>query len=358
MFRWVLVICFCMLAAFGFSQEERTVTIEAHVPAGLGKVYLTGSIPQLGPWKPAAVLMEGTGQVRTYTFQTKEKEIFFVFTLGTWTRKSLGADGKEMPAQAVPTGTIAKAVVDVPAFMQPTKSQLAEEGVTFVERTCESLLGTRKFAVFVPQHSKETKKPIILFLHGSGERGEDNVAQTTQGIRLLISQDTENFPAIVVCPQCPDNMRWSDEKCRSYAMASLEAASKEFGGDPDRTYLTGLSLGGNGTWLLAGDFPTKWAAIAPCCGFVHPFWWPLDSKKQDPYTPLARKIAHIPTWVFHGAVDSVVPVLESRVMVGALIGLHATPKYSEYPGVDHGSWINAYAEKTLLSWFLSHKLSH
>jgi predicted peptidase len=130
---------------------------------------------------------------------------------------------------------------------------------------------------------------------------------------------------------------------------------KEFGGDADRVYLTGLSMGGYGTWYLAGQFPERFAAIAPVCGGVRgPAAFPqlTMSRASDPYAEIARKVARLPIWIFHGEKDASVPVEESRRMHAALRALGADVRYSEYPGVGHDSWNNAYTEPGFLPWLL------
>ncbi len=230
----------------------------------------------------------------------------------------------------------------------------------FAERTVTTSSGTFAFRVFVPVHRDPHKKsPVILFLHGAGERGSDNRAQTTVGIPLLIAQDPE-FPAVVVCPQCKgDNAWWTEPAMEDLALKALDQSIQEFNCDPRRVYLTGLSMGGYGTWDLAQKYPDRWAAIAPCCGgLIVP--WLRTTPLANPYTAVAKKVVDIPTWVFHGEMDSVIPVSESRQMVGLLYMVRAgrkSPdlKYTEYPGVGHDSWNKAYKEPGLLTWLFAQK---
>lgn len=233
--------------------------------------------------------------------------------------------------------------------------------VPFVARTVTTSTGTYGFEVFVPVHwDKKKKWPIILFLHGSGERGTDNQAQTKNGIRLLIAQDLDKFPAVVVCPQSKDDVTWNDDGMQEMALKALDQSVAEFNGDTKREYLTGLSLGGYGTWDLAQKYPDRWAAIAPCCGGII-FPWdkpapPADGQPTDPYYAAALKVQHIPAWVFHGQADGTVPVSELRQMFATLFAMKADVRYNEYPGVGHNSWDYAYKEPGLTAWFLSHKL--
>jgi predicted peptidase len=149
-------------------------------------------------------------------------------------------------------------------------------------------------------------------------------------------------------------MWWADSMA-DVAMAALEQARKEFHGDSTRLYLTGLSMGGYGTWYLAGKYPGKFAAIAPICGGI---LMPDKARAQSPddnlpYTEAAKKIGKKPVWIFHGGDDPVVPVTESRRMNEAMKALGGEVHYTKYPGVGHNSWEKAYAEADFISWMLS-----
>jgi predicted peptidase len=214
-----------------------------------------------------------------------------------------------------------------------------------------------KYQVFVPSDWTSSKKwPVILFLHGAGERGDDGLKQTEVGIGRAIRLDRSRFPAIVVMPQCRKDVWWVDSAMENVAMAALAQAQKEFHGDAQRTYLTGLSMGGYGTWHLAGKYPGRFAALAVICGGILE---PDLARKQDPkdmtpYIDAAKKVgSHTPVWIFHGGDDPTVPVTESRRMNDALKALGAEVRYTEYPGVGHNSWDQAYAEAELFSWMFS-----
>ena len=246
------------------------------------------------------------------------------------------------------------AVIALSMTAVPAEARKTQTG--FLDRTI-TVAGTEyKFQVFVPDTwTKKQKWPVILFLHGAGERGDDGLVQTQVGIGRAIRMDRSRFPAVVVMPQCRKNVWWSDSMA-DVAMKSLEAATKEFHGDAQRTYLTGLSMGGYGTWYLAGKYPGKFAAIAPICGgiLVPDMARAQSPDDSAPYTEAAKKIGgKTPVWIFHGGDDPVVPVTESRRMNDAMKALGGEEHYTEYPGVGHNSWDNAYAEAELLSWMLS-----
>lgn len=230
----------------------------------------------------------------------------------------------------------------------------------FLDRTL-SFQGTEyKYQVFLPDTWTPKKAwPIVLFLHGAGERGDDGLLQTDVGIGTAIRNDRARIPAVVVLPQCRKNIWWTESPMDDFAMATLEAATKEFNGDRKRTYLTGLSMGGYGSWHLAEKYPGRFAALIVICGGI---FLPPEARKQpaedtEPYTDAAKKIGKVPVWIFHGADDDVVPVTESRRMYAAMKALGGEVHYTEYPGVKHVSWDKAYDEPKLFPWFFSKSLA-
>lgn len=240
----------------------------------------------------------------------------------------------------------------------PSYAKKPETG--FLDRTIAVAGSTYKYQVFVPDNWSSKKVwPIILFLHGAGERGDDGLLQTQVGIGRAIRLNRDRFPAIVVIPQCRKEIWWAQSPMDDLAIKSLEAASKEFHGDTRRTYLTGLSMGGYGTWHLAGKYPGRFAAIVPICGGI---LMPEISRQQSsddakPYTDAANKIGtKTPVWIFHGGTDEVVPTAESQRMAAALKALGGEVHYTEYPGVGHNSWDQAYAESELLTWLFAKSL--
>src|ERR1700704_1194007 len=224
-----------------------------------------------------------------------------------------------------------------------------------------------RYQVFVPaDFSKKKSWPVILFLHGAGERGDDGLIQTDVGIGHAIRLNNSRFPFIVVMPQCRKEKVWSEPDMEAQALAALDASIKEFHGDRNRIYLSGLSMGGYGTWEIAATHPGRFAALVPICAGVRgPKDWPQlnvvvasDTKIADPYAEVARRVASTPIWMFHGDADPAVPVTEARHMAEALKAANAKFKYSEYPGVGHNSWDQAYAEPELVPWLLEQSLKH
>ena len=203
--------------------------------------------------------------------------------------------------------------------------------------------GDAKYVVFVPHgYTGEKPMPLILFLHGAGERGDDGMKPVMQGIGSAIKfKNTEKtFPFFVIFPQSQKaNWKAGGRRRCQRAIAILDEVEKNYKTDKKRAYLTGLSMGGFGTWSLAAAYPDKWAAIAPICGSG-------DLKS-------AEKIKHIPTWAFCGDQDKAF-VTANREMFKALKAAGGEPRYSEYPFVGHNSWDSAYVTPELYTWFLKH----
>lgn len=237
-----------------------------------------------------------------------------------------------------------------------------QDDEAFQSRSIKIGAAEYRYRVFVPKGwSKNKKWPVMLFLHGAGERGEDDTAQTKVGIGPAILRQQDSFPFIVVLPQCPRNRWWTDPEMQTMALKALEQTATEFRGDRKRTYLTGLSMGGYGSWVMAAANREKFAAIGVVCGGVRPppgLKLPEGARpaenEPDPYGAVAAKIGKTPVWVFHGGADPVVPVTESRRIAEALKAKSSKVRYNEYEGIGHNSWDKAYAEPELFPWFLSH----
>lgn len=224
-----------------------------------------------------------------------------------------------------------------------------------------------RYRVFVPPGwSKSVQWPVILSLHGAGGYGSDGTRQTDEGLAPAVRRHPERFPAVIVFPQSPANGTpgWQ-EIGGKIALAALDKTMEEFNGDKSRVTLTGLSIGGNGAWYLAYHYPQRFAGLLVICGFVaermgsmYPILYPsLVPGSKDPSAAVAQRIAHIPTWIFHGAADRTVPVEHSRRMVNALRAAHAVVKYTELPGVDHNAWDAAYERPDVAEWLLQQQLA-
>ena len=189
---------------------------------------------------------------------------------------------------------------------------------------------------------KETTYPLVIFLHGAGERGKDNKAQLVHGVREFASPERmKKYPCFLIAPQCSEKQAWNQEEMSKLVLDLIEQACKDLSIDKKRVYLTGLSMGGYGTWKLLADKPDLFAAGLPICGGG-------DVKKADVLTK-------IPLWVFHGDKDGAVKVERSREMVAAIKKAGGKPKYTEYAGVGHDSWSQTYADEKVLDWLFAQK---
>ena len=249
----------------------------------------------------------------------------------------------------------------------PVSAFARKQETGFLDRAITVSGETYRYQVFVPYNWDRHKKwPVILFLHGAGERGEDGLLQTDVGLAHAIREHAGNFPFVVVMPQCPKGKLWTEPEMETQAFAALDRSMKEFDGDSERIYLTGISMGGYGTWDLAAKYPHRFAAYVPICGGIYgpPNFKQIevslakDAQVADPYAETARRVGNTPVWIFHGDADDSVPVDESRKMYAALQAAGANARYTEYPGVGHNSWDKAYAEPDLMPWLLNQHLLH
>lgn len=230
----------------------------------------------------------------------------------------------------------------------------------FQARTYTSPKKTIVYRLFIPKNYQPTQKyPLMLTLHGAGERGNDNTSQLFHDFNKMWADDSiqTKHPCFVLAPQCPLNNQWVDTDWGkgTYDMNSvpisddlqavveiLDSLGKEFSLDPDRIYVSGISMGGYGTWYMILKFPDRFAAAIPVCGAG-------DNKK-------AASISKVPIWAFHAADDGTVPVAGSRDMVNALKPVSSVVKYTEYPasmGIGHGSWVPAGKTPELPSWLFN-----
>lgn len=237
-----------------------------------------------------------------------------------------------------------------------THTPAAREHGAFVERSLELDGKTYRYQVFVPARAAGGRHPpVLLFLHGSGERGDDNQRQLAVGLAPHIRRAQDEFPAIAVFPQSPADASWTDGTARM-ALAALDAAMREFDGDPDRVALTGLSRGGYGVYELALMQPDRFAALVPICGGVTAPGAGGDlyvrgvATDDDPFAIAAQRLHRVPTWIFHGDRDASVPVEQSRRMAEALKQAGGDVRYTEFAGTDHNAWDPAYASEELWPW--------
>ena len=194
-----------------------------------------------------------------------------------------------------------------------------------------------QYLLYLPvKYSDAESWPLVLFLHGSGERGAKIERVKKHGPPKLVAA-VKQVPFILVSPQCPRDQRWSAKQL-GVLISQIE---KKYRVDENQIYVTGLSMGGAGTWALVASEPERFAAIAPVCGRGNP----ID----------AKSFANVPTWVFHGAKDSVVPLHESQRMVDAMTASGGKPKLTVYPEAVHDSWTATYSNPKFYDWLLKQK---
>jgi len=214
---------------------------------------------------------------------------------------------------------------------------------------------TLRYRQLYPDADNLRKYPLVIFLHGSGERGNDNEAQLKWGAyNFATDENMLKHPAIVIAPQCPEKVSWSNfnrdnmklqptpTRPMELLFELIQQAIKNLPVDTNRIYITGLSMGGYGTYDAIERQPHLFAAAVPVCGAGD--------------TTCAASIAHIPIWIYHGAEDPAVDPKYSLQMFGALTRVGAHPGFTQYPAVGHFSWLGAYSDPLMLEWlFKQHK---
>jgi len=229
-------------------------------------------------------------------------------------------------------------------ILAPQLSRGAEAGTRgFQNRVFVDTQGAKHpFVVFIPAaYQPGRAAPVMLFLHGSGERGGNNIDQMMAGIGPALWKRKATFPFIVVLPQCRANANWLvDGADAKRALGMLRQVQAEFGTDPDRVVLSGISMGGSGTWSIAARDPSAWSAIVPMCA--------------RPDATLAGNFAaaRLPIWNFCGDKDRPETVKANREMADALRQAGAISTYTEYPDVGHNCWDKAYGTDELYTWML------
>jgi len=200
-------------------------------------------------------------------------------------------------------------------------------------------------------YDKNVKYPLVIFLHGAGERGQDNMKQLMHGAKIFETKvNLKKYPCFVIVPQCPEGQRWVEvdwslekhimpenpSEPVNLLMELIDSFEKRYNVDENRIYVTGLSMGGFGTWDLIARYPNMFAAATPVCG------------GGDVTT--AKIIKNIPIWAFHGAIDKTVNPQRTRDMIKAIEDAGGNPQFTEYDSVAHNAWDKAYGDPKLLEW--------
>ena len=222
------------------------------------------------------------------------------------------------------------------SLFTPKDIMAQQKGMNFKVEVEKDVILEVRFLLYLPEgyDRSEDKYPLMLFLHGSGERGDMLDLVKKNGPPMLIGQG-QSFPFIVVSPQCPlEDTAWSVEVLDML----LDEMVSRYRVNEKCIFVTGLSMGGAGTWNLAIAYPNRFAAIAPVCGYVDP--------------SLASAIKNLPVWVFHGAKDDVVSPDQSINMVNALKALGNPVKFTLYPDANHDSWTETYNNPEVYEWLM------
>jgi predicted peptidase len=227
-------------------------------------------------------------------------------------------------------------IAGTPAMQKPQKFRKQ------ITRTAEL-----DYLLYLPDGYQKTGEawPLMLFLHGAGERGTNVQKVAVHGPPKLVQAGVK-LPFIIASPQCPEGRAWRDDEL----LALIDELAAQLNVDTNRVYLTGLSMGGYGTWSLGTKFPERFAAIAPICGGGERIQILLASREKK------AQLNSMGVWAFHGGNDNVVPLEESQRMTNALVRAGGKDvKLTVYPEVGHDSWVQAYSEPEIWNWFLAHR---
>lgn len=219
---------------------------------------------------------------------------------------------------------------------------------------------TLRYALYLPREYTPSRRwPLLVALHGRGESGRDGLRQLAEGVAQAIIASPADWPVVAILPQkSEENREW--EQSEAALLALVDTVRSRYAIDPDRLYLTGLSQGGHGAWVLGARHADVWAAVVPVCGYAAAR--ARDAHGQPPRgafngsaADLAPALARLPVWAFHGAADSIVPVAETERMIAAIRAAGGDPRSTIFPGVDHGSWDPAYRDAALPAWLLQQR---
>lgn len=252
---------------------------------------------------------------------------------------------------------LASMVCLILAAMPALAEEVASMPATgFLNKTTTVAEAPVRYILYVPEgYDAATSWPLIVFLHGSGERGDNPWLAAEVGIGKAIRENPKRYPALVLMPTCPAEHFWDS------AIPAIESAmadtQRDYNVDAKRLYLTGLSMGGYMTWLWGAQKTDTFAALMPICGGGNLLDIKLIIGSKSDYDfgsiqDRAKALTKIPIYAFHGENDSVVPAQRSREIVKLVEEAGGTVKYREYPETDHNSWDKAYGSRTTMEWLL------
>jgi predicted peptidase len=212
------------------------------------------------------------------------------------------------------------------------KFDFDDSGTGFVMKSVQFRGENRKYCLYVPEnYHNRTKWPLILFFHGSGERGLDGKKPCKVGLGLSVLNNPSYFPCLVLMPQESEDLENPWEP-------ALEQTLEDYSIDSSRIYLTGISVGGTAVWIAAERYPERFAALMPVCGRSHPEGIGCYLDK--------------PVWIFHGTDDKIIPVVESRLMYRLIHENGGDARYTEFPNAGHECWDKVYQDEEVIEWLL------
>jgi len=296
-----------------------------------------------GDWKvvgyPTLYLIDHNGIIRKRWIggPSPEELTHMTAVLIDAARRNLGVEAMDAVVADLPLSPAPKAIVD-----RRSTDTLRTPNTGFCDKVFREADGSEsRYVVFVPpDYTGDKTVPAILFPHEAGSRGTDGRSQTEGGLANAILKKKENFPFLVIFPQAREGEDWTPQSAGGRrALRILKQVQSEYRIDRDRVALTGVSMGGQGTWSLAAAEPDRWSAIVPICHG----WQPNQ----------APRLRGISCWCFHGDADEVIPASQSREMVRAIQEAGGKPLYQEFIGVDHNHCADhAYAMRELYEWLL------
>ncbi len=240
-------------------------------------------------------------------------------------------------------GTVTMALVALLLAGVPEAGASGGSPGTFVAKTLSVRGETYQYSVYLPPGYRQgTTWPVILALHGAGSRGTDGLRPRSQSLAEAARMHPERYPAVLVLPQCPPDKDWTGELADA-ALDALERTVVEYGGDRQRVYLTGQSMGARGAMLLAARQPERFAAVLAVSG-------------RQPDRAVVEKLKRLPLWVWHGDADNVVPVAESRSLVEQLKGAGSSSvRYTELSGLGHDIFDTVYLDEAVSTWLFAQR---
>ena len=253
---------------------------------------------------------------------------------------------------------LALTVTQLSGIQQATAEEHPPPVTGFLNKQVEGSAGALPYVLYVPRgYDPQQHWPLIVFLHGAGERGNDGLVQSAVGLGAAIRKNPDRFPALVLMPQCPKDRYWDAAVLQGVEQAMAETR-RDYAVDEKRIYLTGLSMGGYGTWTWGAEMHETFAALMPICGGGRPEdMGRLAGESKDggflPFEDRVKRLAKLPIFAFHGADDQVVLPERTREMVEKVNAAGGSVRYQEFENTAHNSWDQAYGSEEAIAWLFA-----